>query len=153
MLLSVLFWVKIILQSEGKIRKIAADIKQEDNLKKGLKLNKDNIEDIVKYVARIADKKGAQYINILEMKNRLIITDYFIIIGAKNIKLTTAIEDEIKFRLKQYDISPLHMAGLTDGNWILIDFNDFVVHIFSEEFRQYYDLERLWKDSKVISWR
>ncbi|MCL4386394.1 MAG: ribosome silencing factor [Cyanobacteria bacterium] len=145
--------VKIILQSEGKIRKITADIKQEDNLKKGLKLNKDNIEDIVKYVARIADKKGAQYINILEMKNRLIITDYFVIIGAKNIKLTTAIEDEIKFRLKQYDISPLHMAGLTDGNWILIDFNDFVVHIFSEEFRQYYDLERLWKDSKVISWK
>ena len=138
MLLSVLFWVKIILQSEGKIRKIDVDIKQED---------------IVKYVARIADKKGAQYINILEMKNRLIITDYFIIIGAKNMKLTTAIEDEIKFRLKQYEISPLHMAGLTDGNWILIDFNDFVVHIFSEEFRQYYDLERLWKDSKVISWK
>ena len=149
-----LFWVRIILQSEGKIRKTTADIKQEeDNLKKGLKLNKDNIEDIVKYVARIADKKGAQYINILEMKNRLIITDYFIIIGAKNIKLTTAIEDEIKFRLKQYSILPLHIAGLSDGNWILIDFNDFVVHIFSEEFRQYYDLERLWKDSKVISWK
>lgn len=149
-----LFWVKIILQSEGKIRKITADIKQEeDNLKKGLKLNKNNIEDIVKYVARIADKKGAQYINILEMKNRLVITDYFIIIGAKNIKLTTAIEDEVKFRLKQYNILSLHMAGLSDGNWILIDFNDFVVHIFSEEFRQYYDLERLWKDSEVISWK
>jgi ribosome-associated protein len=147
--------VKIIRQSEGKIRKITADTKkqEEDNLKKDLKLNKENIEDIVKYVARIADKKGAQYINILEMKNRLIITDYFVIIGAKNIKLTTAIEDEIKFRLKEFDISPLHIAGLTDGNWILIDFNDFVVHIFSEEFRQYYDLERLWKDSKVVSWK
>ncbi|MCL4378078.1 MAG: ribosome silencing factor [Actinobacteria bacterium] len=120
--------------------------------KKGLKLNKDNIKDVVKYVARIAARKGAEYLNILEMKNRLIITDFFIIIGAKNIKLTTAIEDEIKFRLKQLGFSPLHTSGLTEGNWILIDYNDFVVHIFSEEFRQFYNLERLWKDSKIVKW-
>jgi len=153
MLASALFWVRIIQQSEDKIRKKVANAEPEDILKEGLKLNKENTGDIVKYVARIADRKGAEYINILEMKNRLVITDYFVIIGAKNIKLTTALEDEIKFRLKQYDFSPLYTAGLTEGNWILVDYNDFVVHIFSEEFRQYYDLERLWKDSKIIDWK
>lgn len=144
---------RIILQSEVKIRKKITDNEPEDILRKGLKLNNENIADIVKYTARIADRKSADYVSILEMKNRLIVTDYFVIIGAKNIRLTAAIEDEIIFRLKQYGFKPLHTAGLSEGNWILIDFNDFVVHIFSEEYRQYYDLERLWKDSKIIEWK
>jgi ribosome-associated protein len=144
---------RITLQSEGNIRKKVAGNEPEDILRKGLKLNSENIADIVKYAARIADRKGADYLNILEMKNRLVITDYFVIIGAKNIKLTIAIEDEIIFRLRQFGFKPLRTAGLSEGNWILMDFNDFVVHIFSEEYRQYYDLERLWKDSKIIEWK
>ena len=144
---------RITLQSEGNIRKKVAGNEPEDILREGLKLNNENIADIVKYAARIADRKGADYLNILEMKNRLVITDYFVIIGAKNIKLTVAIEDEIIFRLKQFGFMPLHTAGLSEGNWILIDFIDFVIHVFSEEYRQYYDLERLWKDSKIIEWK
>ena len=147
------YLARILLQSEGNIRKKVAGNEPEDILREGLKLNNENIADIVKYAARIADRKGADYLNILEMKNRLVITDYFVIIGAKNIKLTVAIEDEIIFRLRQFGFMPLHTAGLSEGNWILIDFNDFVVHIFSEEYRQYYDLERLWKDSKIIEWK
>ena len=107
----------------------------------------------MKYAARIADRKGADYLSILEMKNRLVITDYFVIIGARNIKLTVAIEDEIIFRLGRYGFKPLHTSGLSEGDWILIDFDDFVIHIFSEEYRQYYDLDRLWKDSKIIEWK
>jgi ribosome-associated protein len=137
----------------NNIRKKAAIQEPEDALKEGLRLSNENTGDIVKYAARIADRKGADYINILEMKNRLVITDYFVIIGAKNIKLTAAIEDEIIFRLREYGFKPLHTAGISEGNWILIDFNDFVIHIFSEEYRQYYDLERLWKDSKIIEWK
>ena len=144
---------RIILQSEGNIRKKVLGTEPEDILREGLKLNNENIADIVKYAARIADRKGADYLNILEMKNRLVITDYFVIIGAKNIKLTAAIEDEITFRLRQFGFKPLRTAGLSEGNWILMDYNDFVVHIFSEEYRQYYDLERLWKDSKIIEWK
>jgi ribosome-associated protein len=147
------YLARILLQSEDNIRKKVASQEPEDALREGLKLSNENITDIVKYAARIADRKGADYTNILEMKNRLVITDYFVIIGAKNIKLTAAIEDEITFRLRQYGFTPLHTAGLPEGNWILIDFNDFVIHIFSEEYRQYYDLERLWKDSKIIEWK
>ena len=144
---------RILLQSEDNIRKKVVSQEPEDTLREGLELNNENISDIVKYAARIADRKGADYLSILEMKNRLVITDYFVIIGAKNIKLTVAIEDEIIFRLKQFGFMPLHTAGLSEGNWILIDFIDFVIHVFSEEYRQYYDLERLWKDSKIIEWK
>lgn len=144
---------RILPQSEEQYKKKATNQEPEDALKEGLNLNDENISDIVKYAARIADRKGADYVNILEMKNRLVITDYFVIIGAKNIRLTVAIEDEIIFRLKPYGFKPIHTAGLSDANWILIDYNDFVIHIFSEEFRQYYDLERLWKDSKTIEWK
>jgi ribosome-associated protein len=144
---------RTILQSEGNIRKKVVGSEPEDILREGLKLNNENITDIVKYAARIADRKGADYLNILEMKNRLVITDYFVIIGAKNTRLTVAIEDEIIFRLRKLGFKPLRTAGLSEGNWILLDFNDFVIHIFSEEYRQYYDLERLWKDSKIIDWK
>ena len=147
------YLARILLQSEDNIRKKVVNKEPEDALKEGLNLNTENIADIVKYAARIADRKGADYVNILEMKNRLVITDYFVIIGAKNIRLTVAIEDEIMFRLKPYGFKPLHTAGLSEANWILVDYNDFVIHIFSEELRQYYDLERLWKDSEIINWK
>lgn len=144
---------KIILQSEVKIRHKEEIKEQENNLTKGLKLDRENTADIVRYVARLADFKGADYISILEMKNRLIITDFFIIIGAKNTRLTASLEDEIKMSLKPFGLSPLHTSGTTDANWILVDYDDFVIHIFTEEFRQFYDLERLWKDSKTVEWK
>jgi ribosome-associated protein len=106
--------------------------------------------DTVKFVARIADEKKADYIKILNVGLRLVITDYFIIIGVKNIRLTKRIEEEIGMNLKKRGITPLSVNGISDGNWILMDYDDFVVHIFTDEYRSYYDLERLWRDSKVV---
>lgn len=140
------------MQSEVKIRHIKEKENFENDPETDLKPDSNKIEDIVIYVARLADQKGADYIKILEMKNRLIITDYFIIIGAKNTRLTTSLENEIKSKLKLSGITPLNTSGITDANWILMDFDDFVVHIFTEELRQFYDLERLWRDSKIIEW-
>ncbi len=141
------------MQSEVKIRHSEELKKFENDSDADLKPDSEDIEDIVRYVARLADLKGADYVKILEMKNRLIITDYFIIIGAKNTRLTTSLENEIKSKLKLSGITPLNTSGITDANWILIDFDDFVVHIFTEELRQFYDLERLWRDSKIIEWK
>lgn len=108
---------------------------------------------MVKEVACIADQKNAGYIKILDMSSRLIITDYFIIISARNTRLTRRIEEEICGKLKKKKIYPLNVDGTAEGNWILIDYNDFVIHIFTEELRQFYDLERLWRDSKEIKWK
>jgi ribosome-associated protein len=104
----------------------------------------------VKYVARIADAKKADYIRILNVGPRLAITDYFIIISVKNTRLTKRIEEEIELKLKKQGIYAINIDGISEGNWILMDYDDFVVHIFTDEYRLYYDLERLWRDSKVI---
>lgn len=112
----------------------------------------DNILKAVRKAAEIADDKKADYIKILDMRSRLIITDYFIIISVKNTRLTRRIKEEIRFNLKKQDLYPVNVDGVSEGNWILIDYDDFVIHIFTEEVRQFYDLERLWKDAKEIKW-
>lgn len=117
------------------------------------KLKFKNLLEAVKYTAKIADDKKANFIKVLDMRSRLIITDFFIIIGAKNTRLTRSIEEEIRIKLKEYNLYPIHISGSTEGNWILIDYDDFVIHIFTDEFRLYYDLERLWRDSKVTEWQ
>ena len=112
---------------------------------------KDTIE-AVKIVARIADEKKADYVKILDMRSRLIITDYFIIISARNTRLTRKIEEEIRIHLKSINRYPINASGLAEGNWILVDYDDFVIHIFTNQFREYYQLEKLWRDSKEIKW-
>ncbi|MFA5015609.1 MAG: ribosome silencing factor [Actinomycetota bacterium] len=112
---------------------------------------KDTIE-AVKTAARIADEKKADYIKILDMRSRLAITDYFLIISAKNTRLTRRIEEEIHLNLKKNNRYPINVSGFSEGNWILIDYDDFVIHIFTEQLREYYQLEKLWRDSKEIKW-
>jgi ribosome-associated protein len=111
-----------------------------------------DIKVLVKKVARIADEKKADYIKILDMRSRLIITDYFIIISARNTRLTRRIQEEIYINLKKDKLYPINVCGLSEGNWILADYDDFVIHIFTNELREYYKLERLWKDSREIKW-
>ncbi|MFC2144768.1 ribosome silencing factor [Actinomycetota bacterium] len=130
------------------------NIKQKEKIKtkKTEKTRSNSILDAVKTAAKIADEKKADYVKILDMRSRLIITDYFIIISAKNTRLTRRIEEDICFNLKKQKLYPKNMTGANEGNWILLDYDDFVIHVFTEEFRQFYDLERLWKDSKEIKW-
>jgi len=131
----------IIQGSEGKIKE-----------SKKIKLSFKNNLEAVKFIAKIADEKKASYIKILDMESRLIITDYFVIIGANNTRLTKRIGEEIVSGLKELNTYLINKSGIEDGNWILLDYDSFVVHIFTDEYRSYYNLERLWKDSKVIKW-
>jgi len=123
-------------------------LKEKIKAKKIEKTGTDNILNAVRTAAKIADEKKAGYVKILDMRSRLIITDYFIIISANNTRLTQRIEEDICFNLKKQKLYPKYINGASEGNWILIDYDDFVVHVFTEEFRQFYDLERLWKDQK-----
>jgi ribosome-associated protein len=111
-----------------------------------------NILEAVRTAAGIADDRKAEYIKILDMRSRLIITDYFIIIGAKNARLTRRIQEDITVHLKKKGLYAIHSDGINEGKWILIDYDDFVIHIFTEETRHFYDLERLWKDAEEIKW-
>ena len=131
------------------------NIKQKEKIKtkKIEKTRSDSILNAVRTAAKIADDKKADYVKILDMRSRLIITDYFIIISAKNTRLTRRIEEEICFNLKKEKLYPKNITGASEGNWVLVDYDDFVIHVFTEEFRQFYDLERLWKDSEEIKWK
>jgi ribosome-associated protein len=84
------------------------------------------------------------------MRSRLIITDYFLIISARNTRLTRRIQEDIAIELKKDGFYAIHLDGTAEGSWILVDYDDFVIHIFTEDMRQFYDLERLWKDAKDI---
>jgi ribosome-associated protein len=96
------------------------------------------------------DKK-AEEISVLEMeKGSGAFTDYFLLCSGTNPRQVQAIADEVELRLKTAGVRPAHVEGYRQGEWILVDYVDFVVHVFSEKARKFYDLERLWKTAKRL---
>ena len=94
------------------------------------------------------DKK-AEEISILELeKGSGAFTDYFVVCSGSNPRQVQAIADEVELRLKGTGLRPTHTEGYRQAEWVLIDYVDFVVHIFSEKARKFYDLERLWKSAR-----
>ncbi len=108
-----------------------------------------------RYAARIAvdalkDKK-AQDIHILDISNVTVIADYFIIASGSNTNQVQALADSVEEALAKEGRTPKQIEGYRAANWILMDYNDIIVHIFSEENRLYYDLERIWRDGKTVA--
>lgn len=101
--------------------------------------------------ARAADEKKATDIMMQEVKDLISVTDYFVIATAANGRQVDAIIDEIEEQERvQANVKPLHREGTTDGLWALLDYGNFVVHVFQPETREYYRLEALWNDAPVI---
>src|ERR1700720_1547583 len=96
------------------------------------------------------DKK-AEEITILELeKGSGAFTDYFVVCSGTNPRQVQAIADEVELRLKGAGLRPTHIEGYRQAEWVLLDYVDFVVHVFSEKARKFYDLERLWKTAKRL---
>src|SRR2546430_3982545 len=96
------------------------------------------------------DKK-AEELSILEMeKGSGAFTDYFVLCSGTNPRQIQAIADEVELRLKSTGLRPTHVEGYNQAEWILVDYVDFVVHVFAEKARKFYDLERLWKSAKRL---
>ncbi len=107
---------------------------------------KDNIYLLAKKAAEAALNKKATDITILTLKDLTSVADYFVICTGDVDMHVKAIVDEIKKELK-HDIKPWHIEGYQHLHWVLIDFVDFVVHVFHKETRDYYNIERLWADA------
>ena len=106
---------------------------------------------VVSAVQACEEKKGED-ISILEMdKNSSAFTDYFLICTGKNPRQIQAIADEVELRLKKPGVPANQVEGYNQADWILIDYVDFVVHVFSEASRKFYDLERLWKSARKVT--
>jgi ribosome-associated protein len=99
---------------------------------------------------RAAESKKAYDIRVLDLTGITSFTDYFVICTGGNQRQIQAISDEVNLKLKQQGQRPLSLEGYDQGEWILADYGDFLVHIFSEKARQYYDLERLWRNAKAV---
>jgi ribosome-associated protein len=96
-------------------------------------------------------EKKAEELSILEMeKGSGAFTDYFVLCSGTNPRQVQAIADEVEMRLKKAGLRPTHVEGYTQAEWVLIDYVDFVVHVFSEKARKFYDLERLWKSARRL---
>ncbi|GIU81060.1 MAG: hypothetical protein KatS3mg006_0124 [Pyrinomonadaceae bacterium] len=98
-----------------------------------------------------ADKKGLDPV-LLDLRGIADFTDFFLIVSGTSEKQVQAISDEIEERLKkELGESPINIEGYRSAEWILMDYGDFIVHIFHKDAREFYDLERLWRDAKRIS--
>jgi len=115
-------------------------------------VNDSSIESRVRLaVAAALDKKAAN-LDVLSVGALTSIADYFIIASAGNERQASAIADNVVERLKaEMGVKPLLVEGTTPGRWILIDFGDFIVHIFTEDVRRFYGLERLWGDAPNLT--
>jgi ribosome-associated protein len=96
-------------------------------------------------------EKKAEEITVLELEEGSgAFTDYFVLCNGTNPRQVQAISDEVEERLERNGLRATHIEGYKQAEWVLLDYVDFVVHIFSERARQYYDLERLWKSAKRL---
>jgi ribosome-associated protein len=105
-------------------------------------------ESLVAVAARAASDKHGERTVVLQVGEVLAITESFVITSASNTRLVKTIADEVEEKVRAAGgRSPLRVEGLSDLSWVLIDYGDFVVHVFLDETREFYDLERLWSDA------
>lgn len=109
-----------------------------------------NSLQIAGLAAEAAGDKKARDVKTLQLSELTIITDYFVICSANSTTQVKAIADNIEEKLKEQGMAPLRREGMREGRWILIDYGSVVVHVFLEEERNYYNLEKLWGDAKVV---
>ena len=109
--------------------------------------------DMAALAARAAADKHGQDTGVLEVGQVLAITDHFVITSGANARQVRAVVEEIEEQIKaRGGPGPIRVEGLDDARWVLMDYGDFVVHVFLDEVRDYYDLERLWSDAPRLDW-
>jgi ribosome-associated protein len=101
--------------------------------------------------AEAAEAKQAKDIKALDLRDVTSFADFFVIASGANARQIQAITDEVETQLKELGEYPLSVEGYQNAEWVLLDYGDYLIHIFTEKARQYYDLERLWRDAKTVA--
>jgi ribosome-associated protein len=115
---------------------------------------REQVRELLVTAAKAAsDKKGEDTV-VLEVGHVLAITDAFVITSGTNTRQVKTIAEEVEKKVGEAGgTKPLRVEGLDDARWVLIDYGDFVVHVFLDEVRRYYELERLWSDAPRLDWQ
>lgn len=107
-------------------------------------------DEIVKIAYKALDDKKAEDIKIIDIADISVIADYFVIANGTNSSQVEAMVNQVTDELAKKNIHPERVEGIRSSGWILMDFIDVVIHIFSKEDRLFYDLERIWRDGKTV---
>ena len=111
----------------------------------------ENALRLLNIAANAADSKGGEDLIALDISEPLPLVDIFLLVTGRNERNVISIANEIEDKMIEAGVKTIRREGRTEGRWILLDFGDLVVHVFHEEERMYYGLERLWKDCPVIN--
>ena len=111
----------------------------------------ESIDAHVQTAIKCAAEKKAFDIVALDLREIASFTEYFVIVSGGNQRQAQAISDEIEEQLRKDGVKPVRIEGFQTAEWILLDFGDFVVHVFDKDARGFYDLERLWRDAGRVS--
>ena len=108
-------------------------------------------KELALLAAKALSDKKAQNIQVMEISDLTTLADYFVIAtGSSNTQINALVDNVEKVLHEQAEEEPLHREGYRGGTWVLLDYGCIAVHVFSDEARKFYDLERLWKDGKAV---
>ena len=107
-------------------------------------------KDLARLAYKALDEKKGKDIKIIDIHNVSVIADYFLIASAANQNQVQAMVDNVEEILGRAGYEPKQIEGTKNSNWVLMDYGDLIVHIFDEENRLFYDLERIWRDGRII---
>lgn len=102
--------------------------------------------------ARAAAGKQGEDVTILDVRDLISITDYFVIASGSTDRQVATIAEEVTRALKERGVRPVHREGESGARWLLLDYPDFLVHVFHQEERDFYRLENLWADAPIVDW-
>ena len=107
--------------------------------------------DIVKDIVKSLDSKKGEDIDVLDISGVSVVADYFVVASAANLPQLGAMKDDIEEKMhKDFGLDPKNVEGSRYSKWILLDYGDTIVHLFTREDRAFYNLERIWKDGKKV---
>ena len=109
-----------------------------------------SLESHLRTIYKALDDKKAEDIQIIDIHEVSYMADYFVIANGTNVNQVHALCDNVSEEMAKLKMLTKQTEGYTSGNWVLMDYGDIIIHIFDKESRSYYDLERIWKDGKIV---
>ena len=110
------------------------------------------LDERLRLALHAASEKKAHDLVVLDLREVASFTDYFVIASGTNVRQVQAIADEVQEQLrKQLNVRPARVEGYNSAEWVLLDYGDFIFHVFEEKSRRFYDLERLWRDAARVA--
>lgn len=114
-------------------------------------MSKVETKELIKTVIAAMEDKKAEDIKVLDIQQISTMSEYFVIASASNVNQVKAIADEVEEKLYEKGAKLIQSEGYQSARWVLLDFNDIIIHIFHKEDREFYQLERVWADAKEIT--